>query len=161
MTMTTDIDDDDDTIFGNYVVPDGGSVRVPLFMCDAVQRAVRVNLSDTIDAADAFDVANHQPHFATDTTDARRIARDAREQMIRRAENAWRDAPQPDIGTSPEQMRAYAQGRPDLGPGHLSGARERSYSDYKARLEQAWRGRADPGAATQIERQGEQWRGGR
>jgi hypothetical protein len=57
-------------------VEDGRSVRTPLYLMDAVR------------------FEDHQPHFvrAVDAAvrDARAAARDARDEMIGRAENAWR-----------------------------------------------------------------------
>jgi hypothetical protein len=111
--------------------------------------------------------------------DARAGATAARDAMVERLGSAWRtppaqsgaehhlsrDAAQPDMGTRPDE--------PD---------RERIYAERKAALSNAWRtpgkppqdldvgpgvksfvekvGRADPGNAGRIERQGEAWRAG-
>jgi hypothetical protein len=64
------VDDDDDEI-----VPDGGSVRVPMRMMDSARR-----------------LADHRPGFRVGDATDRKAVRDARTEMIRRAENAWRDA---------------------------------------------------------------------
>jgi hypothetical protein len=39
------------------------------------------------------------------------------------------------------------------------GRRDAAWAQYRDRLQSAWR--TNPNAATQIERQGEQWRGGK
>jgi hypothetical protein len=74
-----DLDDDEQ-------VEDGRTVRTPMMLMDG--RDGRVFISDTVR------YENGQPHFlrATDEAvrDARAAARDARDEMIRRAEDAWR-----------------------------------------------------------------------
>jgi hypothetical protein len=69
--------DDDDSITDE--VQQGGSVRVPLYLCDeALQRAIGgVNLAD------------HQPGFRSLSDAERAVVRDARQQMIDRATSAW------------------------------------------------------------------------
>jgi hypothetical protein len=205
-------DDDDDEI------EDGATLRTPLALMDG-RDGRRVFLTDTV----RFD-ENDQPHFlrATDETDARAAARDARDEMIRRAENAWcdarrkkppsdddddgdddgerrgadaqgiadarqaaydayvrrltnawrtptRDFAEPDTVTRPEDLaRRHLRTDPD---DDAQARRDAAYRNYTTRLTEAWknppgvaraeRGRTDPRAASRIERQGEQWRGGR
>jgi hypothetical protein len=67
------VDDDDSE------VRDGQSVRVRLDMMDSMQRAV-------------FDAYGHQPGYARLTDAQAKLRREARGGMIRRAQNAWRDA---------------------------------------------------------------------
>src|SRR5262245_14600083 len=105
MTMRTDIDDDDDRI-----VPDGTVLRVPLFMCDAVQRAV------------AGDLSLHQPGFRTVSdaaNTARDAAREARSAWIKQMCDAWKhprtcDAAEPDTNrertSGVRDARAAAEG---------------------------------------------------
>src|SRR5262245_10279205 len=73
MRTRSDDDDDDD------IVRDGESVRCPVLLMDSVQREVA-----------AFDFRGHQPHFVSDATNVRRISRDARTEMIERAQEAWK-----------------------------------------------------------------------
>src|SRR6516165_5286139 len=63
----TYVEDEDDV---PDIIPDGATLRVPLYLHDAARR-----------------FQGHQPGYRG-TKDA--AVRDAREQMIRRAENAWR-----------------------------------------------------------------------
>ena len=148
--MTTDTDDDD-TIFGNYVVPDGGSVRVRVDMMDNVRREV-------------FDAANHRPGFRSSTDaavqDARRIARDARNEYVQRLTSAWqtpsRDAAEPDA--SEELLRGHLQTE----RGESQRRRDAAWNAYKDQLSRAYlQGRtADPSAAGRIMRQSARWHGG-
>jgi hypothetical protein len=84
--------------------------------------------------------------------------------MVRRLENAWRspparDAAEPDIGSPPgELIRQHMRTDPD---DDAQARRDRAYQDYTTRLSEAWKGAAPGAAASQIERQGERWRGGR
>jgi hypothetical protein len=133
-------------------VPDGGVVRVRLDMMDAVQRAVA-------------GMGDHQPGYRPESDaavrDARAAARDAREAMIKRAENAWRaparDAAEPDAAEGlPRRHRPEPD---DITP---AARKERAYKAYVDGLSRAWQqGRTDSHEADRIERQGEQWRGGR
>jgi hypothetical protein len=74
--------------FDDDELEDGRSVRVPMYLMDAV------------DAKWAFDARDHQPGYrplsdsVTDAKveDARSAARDARDEMIRRTQDAWRCA---------------------------------------------------------------------
>src|SRR5262245_10645337 len=65
--------DDDET-----EVPDGGSVKVRMNMMDSMQRRV------------AFDAYAHQPGYVRLTDAQATMRREARDAMIKRAENAWR-----------------------------------------------------------------------
>jgi hypothetical protein len=72
-----------------------------------------------------------------------------------------RDAAEPDNASSAEIMRRHLRTEPD---DDLQQRKDKAYADYVARISEAWRsppGGADPGAATRIERQAEQWRHGR
>jgi hypothetical protein len=118
------------------VIEDGGVVRCPVVLMDSMQRRV------------AFDAANHQPGYrfaaAADATvrDARRHALDARDAMIKRAENAWRsdarrkppddddDDDDDDDTNSRERSRDARDAR---------AAATASYIAMCARLRDAWR----------------------
>jgi hypothetical protein len=144
------LDDDDDR-----VVADGEVVRVPLHLMDARQVAVYRH----------FHPDNHRPHFVTSNDaaalDARREAKAAYDEMCKRATEAWRapqhaDAPQPGSFSPPEATRRHLRDGPD---DDVEKIRKRTRSEYLGQLQNAWR--TNPQAATAIERQGEQWRGGR
>jgi hypothetical protein len=91
--------------------------------------------------------------------------------MCDRLSNAWRtptrDFAQPDQGSTPAELRRYQRGEAAApvsgGNAPSPGDREKLYEARKRDLENAWRtlGVTNPNAATGIERQGEQWRGGR
>jgi hypothetical protein len=66
------IDPDDDEVC------DGVRVRLDLMDADPVQRAI------------ALDARNHRPGFRRGSLDERTLVSDARDAMIKRAENAWR-----------------------------------------------------------------------
>src|SRR5262249_55824975 len=130
------VDDDD-------VVADGQSVKVRMDMMDSLQRRV-------------FDAYGHQPHFARMTDAQATMRREARDAMIKRAENAWRtlsrDAAEPDAGT--QLLHRHSRGTEE--DDNAAAAREKSYIAYKARLESAWRNPA--AAAERNEKQLEAWR---
>jgi hypothetical protein len=132
-----DVDDDDD------VVRDGESVRVPLHLCDRVQRAV------------VFDGDAHRPHHAELTDEVRKLRAETRREYLANLQDAWRtphrDAAEPD-SSSPPVMRRH------LEPDNAQARRDAAWASYRDRLSQAW---CDPRSATAIERQGERWRGGR
>ena len=96
--------------------------------------------------------------------DARRMA--AYQAMCGRLADAWKsrpvDAAQPDVSSRPEElMRHHLPAEPDE-PAAAQARRDRAWTAYKDQLSTAWmRGRTDPPEADVIERQGEQWRGGR
>jgi hypothetical protein len=138
----------------NVEVPDGASVKCNLIMMDG--RPLRSALMDG-----RFNARDHQPHYATDTKDARRAALDARAEYVKRLSDSWRlsgrDAPQPDLGSRPDElMRSHLQTESNA---ELQGKRDRIWAQYRDQLANAWR--TNPQAASAIERQGEQWRGGR
>src|SRR5262249_61038987 len=97
-------DDDDD----EEVVRDGESVRVPVFLVDTIRfeddgpRFLRMADEAVRDTGAATRDADHRPGFRYATDAARAAVRDARDEMIRRGEKAWRtahrDAGQPDLG---------------------------------------------------------------
>jgi len=145
MRRKYDLDDDDDTM-----IPDGGRVRVPLYLCDdATQRAI---------AGQTFDAAAHQPGYRMASDAARRKVQDARAQWIRKMCDAWRtphkDASEPDAAEA--LLRRHLRGEPD---DDTQSRRDRGYQEYCDRISNAWR--TNPQAATAIERQGERWRHGR
>jgi hypothetical protein len=136
--MRHDVDDDDD----DRILEDGEKISVRLMMRD--------NQPGFLSLSDAA------------VRDARRVAHDAREEMIRRAQEAWRtppnasrDAAQPD-SSPPEVTRRHLRGD-DLD--NAQARRDAAWNSYKDQLGNAWR--TDSGRATAIERQAEMWRGGR
>jgi hypothetical protein len=183
--MPQTITDDDDE-----VLADGESVRVPLFLVDTVRldendqphflhgRAMHQPGFRVTDAASS---SNTMPDFDVALRNAQQAALDARQQMIRRAENAWRrqptrDAAQPDYSTRPEELRRSAAPAPHENPGaamahHLSGPgpgeaeasqrrRDRAYEDYVTRQQEAWKTpTTNPRAAPKHERELENWKG--
>ena len=85
---------------------------------------------DGDDGDDNIDAADHRPGFRYAARDARAAVRDARDEMIRRAEGAWRTPQQPqrttrsrdaepDMGTSPDEL---AMRRQLFGPAGLPAA---------------------------------------
>jgi hypothetical protein len=146
------VDDEDDDDLD--VLADGQSVKVPLYLCDeAVQRAIA-----------GVDLRDHQPGFRYATDAARAVVRDARNEMIRRAENAWRtprDAAEPDAAVELLRRRVPAPHddpsgamRGHLEPDAAAAAREKAWRARCVALENAWRspiGRTDPDAAFAIE----------
>jgi hypothetical protein len=149
------VSDDDDEI------PDGRSVRVPMVLMDSM--------------------AGHRPGYVQLTDEQVAMRREARDAMIRRAENAWRtrpacDAAEPDLGSRPEEvMRRHLRGKPDddgapdrgdiraverrrLTERGAEAQRERdaAWAQYKGRLSGAWRNPA--AAAERNETQLEAWR---
>jgi hypothetical protein len=152
-----DFDDDDDEVRDNAEVRPGQSIRVPLHLCDSLQRAVYLGYKT--------DARDHQPHYYGGATDAalERGRREARDAMIKRATEAWRtphrDAPEPDNSSPAATMRRHLAGPDEPDDNNAQARRDAVWNDYKTRLASAWK--TNPNAATQIERQGEQWRGGR
>jgi hypothetical protein len=127
---------------------------------------------------------NHQPRFVRmvdEASTARDAARAARDAWIKQTTEAWRtparDVAQPDLGSRPEEVmhrKPDDDGAPD--PGDVAAVerrrltergaeahrqRDAAWQQYKDRLSNAWRGRTDPSRASEIEREGERWRGGR
>jgi hypothetical protein len=91
-----DLDDDDDC-----EVKDGESVRTPLFLTDTVRFENHQPHFVRATAGADLNLADHQPGFRYATDAARAAVRDARDQMIRRAESAWRLDARPQF-TCPE-----------------------------------------------------------
>jgi hypothetical protein len=122
------LDDEED---GNEIVPPGGSVKVPMTLADS-RRFARF----------ALDADDHRPHYGRpDVSDARAAARDARNEMIRRAERAWRtlsrDAAEPDASSRPVEWQR-----------HLRGPRPGESGEQ-----------LDPNAAHAVEQELERWQG--
>jgi hypothetical protein len=182
-------DDDSDD-----VLADGESIRTPLYLTDTVQltddgpRFVRNEAAR--DARAVMDMAGHRPGYVALTDDQIAKRLEARDAMIRRAENAWRtprpnrDGAEPDMGTSPDElaMHRHMYGAPGLPTasdpdvdsamtmrGHMGELfersqrqRDRAWGSYKDQLTNAWRGgRTDPRRAAQVEGLQERWRHGR
>jgi len=173
----SDADDDDDD-----VVRDGDTVRTPLFLTDTVR--FKDGQPHFVRMADAAS----KSATVADLDAARDAARAARDTWIKQTCDAWKrppacDAAQPDLGTRPEDlmlMRRHLRGEPDddgaPDPGDARAVERRRHTErgeeaqrerdaawhqYKDRLSNAWRGRTDPSRASEIEREGERWRGGR
>src|SRR5262249_27181165 len=109
-------------------------------------------------------------------------AGDARTEYVKRLTDAWRTpARDPAQGSKPEElMRRHVRTDPD---DDAQARKDASWEAYREQLGNAWKNppgvtraetailgggprsvvvkRADPSGATRIERQGEQWRGGR
>jgi hypothetical protein len=96
--------------------------------------------------------------------DARAAATASYHAMCARLRDAWRTLParddaQPDNSSPAEVMRRHLRTEPD---DNAQARRDRAWAQYRDQLGNAWRqGRTDPSRAAEIERQGEQWRGGR
>jgi hypothetical protein len=135
--------DDADIDDARDVIPDGGSVRVPLLLTD------------------------HQPGFVSvngaAVRDAQRMARDARDAYVQRLTSAWRtplarDAGEPDAAEA--LLKRHLRSEPtEPDEDDAQARRDRQWAEYCDRISNAWR--TNPQAATTVERQGEQWRGGR
>jgi hypothetical protein len=129
-----------------------------------------------------------EPGFAVDARDARASATAEYRRMCARLQDGWRtparDATQPNLGNRPEElMRRHTRTEPD---DDAQARRDKTYRDYTVALSEAWKN--PPGAirpqatkvarapsafvaavespdpavrAAQIERLGEQTRGGR
>jgi hypothetical protein len=94
---------------------------------------------------------------------ARKATTLAYDQMVKRAENAWRqpvgpvrDNGEPDMSSSAETMRHHLRTEPDE---DVQARRDAAWAQYRDQLANAWK--TNPSAATAIQRQGERWRGGR
>jgi hypothetical protein len=192
------IDDDD-----HGVVADGETVSVRVNLTDTVRfdedgrehfvrmadarRKAKPPDDDDDDDDDTMDAADHRPGFRYATDAVRAAVRDAREEMIRRATDAWRtpqqpqravrsrDGAEPDMGARPGEamMHRHMFGAPGLGDPSTSHAmefqgeqaqrrRDAAWSRYRDGLANAWRGgRTDPRRAAQVEGLQERWRHGR
>jgi hypothetical protein len=162
------------------VVEDGEVVAVNVMVCDGgARRAV------------AFDAADHQPGFRSGDRYMRAYAaycrdaglpehpdpagrRAAYDGYVKQLTESWKRTPhkdaQPDTGSSLAEWRRHNVSDPDPAAtmrGHLStessaesqAKRDLAWTRYRDNLANAWK--TDPRAATEIERQGERWRGGR
>ena len=154
---------DDAYIDDDYIVADQQRVRVPLHLMDALQISVA-----------GLDLRDHQRGYrfdavtdtATDATDARQAARQARDQWVQGLRDAWRspsrDAAEPDLGMRPEEMMArhLRVGDPDDDGTDPQRQRDQTWNAYKARLAEAWRqpsGQQPSRAANEVEAQRKRW----
>jgi hypothetical protein len=164
------IDDEDDD-----VARDGETVHTPWFLVDKVRFQNNRPL-DKLSDWDTADLSRHRPGYRLSDGEARKsdklsnlnATRDARaavtasyHAMCDRLRAAWRtvpsrDAAEPDNSSSPELMRRHLRTEEDNG---AQARRDRAWARYRDSLQNAWK--ADPQCAGRIERQGEQWRGGR
>jgi hypothetical protein len=104
--------------------------------------------------------------FTTPDDDPMRRRTAAYDEMVQRATNAWRtphkDWAEPDMGSRPQELalRRRLRNEPDEPEADdAQGRRDAAWARYRDQLASAWK--TNPNAATQIERQGERWRGGR
>src|SRR5262249_29381518 len=118
---------------------------------------------------------NDEDDDELEMADARAKAGVARRQWIRKLQDAWRspsrDAGVPDPGiassrpwqgnepdASEQLLRQHLRTEPDA---TAQAKRDAAWNEYRQRLSTAWQtGQTNLRAATAIERQGEQWRGG-
>ena len=135
-----------DAYLEDDICEDGESVRVPVYLMDATQRAVA-----------GVDLSDHQPGYlrVTDAAvrDARTAACDARDAMIKRATEAWRTAgrvqskqdadptePDPSAASAVEQELERWQGRDLADLGRAVEAKRRAiHREFSERLSSAWR----------------------
>jgi hypothetical protein len=162
------------------MIPDGHSVKVPMVIMDA--RPHFADLSDEVrklrtetrsrylqDLQSAWKSPAQRPKnsFSTERilpdADPMRSRTEARDQMIKRATEAWRmphrDWSEPDLSTPPEEMlQRHLRTEPNADD---QARRDAAYQSYKDRISNAWR--TNPNAAGTIERQAEgpQWRHGK
>ena len=145
----TYIDDEDDP----RVLRDGETLRVPLHLCDATQRAI---------AGAGVDLSDHAPGYRgvndAAVQDARRAARDS---YVRNLTTEWqrgpaRDAAEPDAAT--ELLRGHLRTESD---DDAQARRDRAYADYCARVSQAWQQINPAARANSVERQRRRWTGER
>jgi hypothetical protein len=82
---------------------------------------------------------------------------------VKKLGDSWRlphhDAAEPDLGSPPEVLRRHLRTEPDEPGADHQARRDKAWAAYKDQLGNAWR--TNPRAATAIERQGENWRGGK
>jgi hypothetical protein len=139
-------DDDDDGVSG--MAEDGEVVRRPVLLLDGGR--------DFAWGRPGYHVTDDQQVTDQKVRDARMIARD---EMIRRAESAWKrptravwDGPEPDSGTPPsEMMRRHLNVDPD-GDDDAQAKRDAAWEAYKDQLQNAWKTPGcDPNAAAGIE----------
>jgi hypothetical protein len=136
---------------GDEIVADGESVRCPLYLCDATQRAMVAKYG-------VFDARDHQPGFRSVSDaavrDARTAARDARDAYVRRTCEAWRTAgrvqskqdadpsePDPNAANAVERELETWQGREPAELARDVEARRRAvHAEFCNTLSNAWRG---------------------
>jgi hypothetical protein len=118
-------DEDEDGDDDDEIVADGGSVRVRLDLCDgtALQRSVGAH------------AARHRSTDPASLRDARRMATDARNEMITQQRDAWKSPSHPTVELPPPR------------PSNLRDARRMATDAYWSmvkRNEQAWRNPPNP-----------------
>jgi hypothetical protein len=137
-----------DAYLDDEIARDGETIRTPLFLKDG---------------------RDHQPHFLRVTDegvrDARREARDARQEWIRDLSSAWRrrphiDATEPDAATELLPRRDVPGPDERIDPDGKLASMRREYQRRCRELENAWRspaGAAAPVEAERVERQRKRW----
>jgi hypothetical protein len=107
------------------VARDGEVIRTPMRFMDAAARRF----------------ADHQPGYRLRDAADRQAVRDAREQMIRRAENAWRDArrKRDDDDDDDDDDEPDNSNDRSISDGRAMAMRKASYLAWRARLADAWR----------------------
>jgi hypothetical protein len=167
----------------DMVVPDGASVKVPIVLMDGVQRRFAAEnhqphfaeLSDEQQQRRARTRTEYVQQLSDawrspatggkrrkegtvpsfQDADRRRSA--AYDAYVRRLTNAWRDQDTPEPDDDPDNlMKRHLSTEPDE---DTDSRRNAAWEQYRDRLSNAWK--TDPRTASAIERQGEQWRGGR
>jgi hypothetical protein len=110
------------------VLRDGQARRIPLMLCDALQRSV----AEARPAA--FDAAAHRPGYRIGDAAAQDARNRAHAEYVRNLENAWK---------SPARLAADGecteQAAREIMTDTAEDARERAYQDRKRWLSQAWR----------------------
>jgi hypothetical protein len=121
-----DLDDEDD-----YEVRDGEAVRVPMYLCDSLQRAIAgVDL-----------LADHQPGFRLTSDEERAVVNDARQEMIDRATSAWRTKRRrrrDDDEDDDDELDRRRRRRSD-DASSIADARRAAYETYCVKLRDAWK----------------------
>jgi hypothetical protein len=172
--MRSDVEDDD------VMVPDGGSVRVPVMLMDhdprfsrstdatAARRAARdARVAWVRSLGDAWRGPAPSRHITqpvtrpTNVRDARALSNAAYREMCAKLQDAWRtpsrDAAEPNNSSPAEVMRRHLSTEPD---DNVQARRDAAWAQYRDQLSNAWRqGRTDPNAATAIEQRLERERG--
>jgi hypothetical protein len=165
----------------DMVVPDGASVKVPIVLMDGVQRrfAAENHQPHFAELSDEQQQrrARTRTEYVQQLSDAWRspatggnrkegtvpsskmpMASLSRVRCLcRRLTNAWRDQDTPEPDDDPDNlMKRHLSTEPDE---DTESRRNAAWAQYRDRLSNAWK--TDPRTASAIERQGEQWRGGR
>jgi hypothetical protein len=169
-------------IDGKDVLEDGESVRVPLMLCDSRQfdatghrpgfapitDAVQQQRQQTRDRyiselTNSWRVPAQRPMTTEDAkkpkfgsfADANQRRSAAYDAYVKRIGEAWRMQPR-DQEPDDDLMQRHLRTEPD---DDAQARRNAAWAQYRDRLSNAWK--TDPRTASAIERQGEQWRGGR